>query len=50
MLSYERCAETTAFLYLWDLFPKESLNPSPSHYFIKLLEDKHKLLRNYTQV
>jgi len=32
-----------------DLFPKESLNPSPSHYFIKLLEEKEKLLRNYTQ-
>ncbi|CAG8456791.1 1624_t:CDS:2 [Paraglomus occultum] len=26
-----------------------NFKPSPSHYFIKLLEDKQKLLRNYTQ-
>ncbi|KAF9921715.1 NAD-dependent histone deacetylase sir2 [Linnemannia zychae] len=31
-----------------EIFPS-NFTPSPSHYFIKLLEDKGKLLRNYTQ-
>ncbi|KAF9358002.1 NAD-dependent histone deacetylase sir2 [Mortierella sp. NVP85] len=31
-----------------EIFPS-NFTPSPSHYFIKLLEDKEKLLRNYTQ-
>ncbi|OMJ26955.1 NAD-dependent histone deacetylase sir2 [Smittium culicis] len=30
------------------LYP-DNFKPSPSHYFIKLLEDRAKLLRNYTQ-
>jgi len=36
------------FTFAKDLFPGQ-YKPSPSHYFIKLLEDKGKLLRNYTQ-
>lgn len=31
------------------LFPDEKLKPSFSHWFIKLLEKKNKLLRNYSQ-
>ncbi|KAG0370684.1 NAD-dependent histone deacetylase sir2 [Gamsiella multidivaricata] len=31
-----------------EIFPS-NFTPSPSHYFIKLLEDQDKLLRNYTQ-
>ncbi|ORZ05348.1 DHS-like NAD/FAD-binding domain-containing protein [Lobosporangium transversale] len=31
-----------------EIFPS-NFTPSPSHYFIKLLEDQGKLLRNYTQ-
>lgn len=31
-----------------EIFPS-NFTPSPSHYFIKLLEDHGKLLRNYTQ-
>jgi NAD-dependent SIR2 family protein deacetylase len=31
-----------------EIFPS-NFTPSPSHHFIKLLEDKGKLLRNYTQ-
>ncbi|KAF9430283.1 NAD-dependent histone deacetylase sir2 [Podila epigama] len=31
-----------------EIFPS-NFTPSPSHYFIKLVEDKGKLLRNYTQ-
>ncbi|KAG0380387.1 NAD-dependent histone deacetylase sir2 [Mortierella sp. AD032] len=31
-----------------EIFPS-NFTPSPSHYFIKLLEDNGKLLRNYTQ-
>ncbi|KAF9901659.1 NAD-dependent histone deacetylase sir2 [Linnemannia zychae] len=31
-----------------EIFPS-NFTPSPSHYFIKLLEDRGKLLRNYTQ-
>ncbi|KAI1315009.1 NAD-dependent histone deacetylase sir2 [Mortierella claussenii] len=31
-----------------EIFPSNFI-PSPSHYFIKLLEDQDKLLRNYTQ-
>lgn len=31
-----------------EIFPS-NFTPSPSHYFIKMLEDHGKLLRNYTQ-
>ncbi|RUO95513.1 DHS-like NAD/FAD-binding domain-containing protein, partial [Jimgerdemannia flammicorona] len=31
-----------------EIFPS-NFTPSPSHYFVKMLEDKGKLLRNYTQ-
>ncbi|KAF9426908.1 NAD-dependent histone deacetylase sir2 [Entomortierella beljakovae] len=31
-----------------EIFPS-NFTPSPSHYFIKMLEDRGKLLRNYTQ-
>lgn len=36
------------FSFAGDIFPS-NFKPSPSHRFIKLLEEKGKLLRNYTQ-
>jgi len=36
------------FSFVKELFPG-NFTPSPSHYFIRLLEEKGKLLRNYTQ-
>ncbi|KZP01595.1 SIR2-domain-containing protein [Calocera viscosa TUFC12733] len=40
--------ENPSVFYGSRIFPS-NFKPSPCHYFIKLLEDKGKLLRNYTQ-
>eukprot|EP00005_Dracoamoeba_jomungandri_P005069 CAMPEP_0174258580 /NCGR_PEP_ID=MMETSP0439-20130205/7550_1 /TAXON_ID=0 /ORGANISM="Stereomyxa ramosa, Strain Chinc5" /LENGTH=371 /DNA_ID=CAMNT_0015342137 /DNA_START=34 /DNA_END=1146 /DNA_ORIENTATION=- len=37
------------YSFCQELYPSPQHKPSPSHYFIKLLEQQGKLLRNYTQ-
>ncbi|KAJ2745204.1 swr1 complex component [Coemansia sp. BCRC 34301] len=50
MFDIEYFRETPELFYSFakELYPY-SFTPAPSHAFIKLLEDKEKLLRNYTQ-
>lgn len=39
---------TLFYSFARELYPS-NFEPSPSHHFVKLLETKHKLLRNYSQ-
>jgi len=47
-MEYFRICPQTFYSFAHELYPS-NYEPSPSHKFIKLLEDKGKLLRNYTQ-
>jgi NAD-dependent deacetylase sirtuin 1 len=47
-LEYFKICPQTFYSFAHELYPS-NYEPSPSHKFIKLLEDKGKLLRNYTQ-
>ncbi len=47
-LRYFRCNPVPFFQFAQELLPGK-YSPSPTHYFIKLLDQKGKLLRNYTQ-
>ncbi len=47
-LRYFRCNPVPFFQFARELLPGK-YSPSPTHYFIKLLDQKGKLLRNYTQ-
>lgn len=48
-ISYFRVNPNPFYDFAQQLFPDERLKPSDSHLFIKLLESKNKLLRNYSQ-
>ncbi|KAG0267602.1 NAD-dependent histone deacetylase sir2 [Mortierella polycephala] len=47
-LKFFRRQPETFYSFAKEIFPS-NFTPSPSHHFIKLIEDKGKLLRNYTQ-
>jgi NAD-dependent SIR2 family protein deacetylase len=47
-LEYFRIAPEIFYSFAKEIYPS-NFKPSPSHMFIKLLENKDKLLRNYTQ-
>ncbi|KAJ8323237.1 NAD-dependent histone deacetylase sir2, variant 2 [Batrachochytrium dendrobatidis] len=47
-IKYFRIRPETFYSFAKEIYPS-NFKPSPSHMFIKLLEDKGKLLRNYTQ-
>ncbi|KAI8590212.1 DHS-like NAD/FAD-binding domain-containing protein [Geranomyces variabilis] len=47
-LEYFRIQPQTFYTFAREIYPS-NFKPSPSHMFIKLLEEKGKLLRNYTQ-
>ncbi|KAI8915631.1 DHS-like NAD/FAD-binding domain-containing protein [Gorgonomyces haynaldii] len=47
-LNYFRIRPETFYSFAHEIYPS-NFKPSPSHYFIKLLEKKGKLLNNYTQ-
>ena len=47
-LSYFKINPSTFYTFAKEIYPSH-FTPSPSHMFIKLLQDKGKLLRNYTQ-
>nr|KAJ3422886.1 NAD-dependent protein deacetylase sirtuin-1 [Polyrhizophydium stewartii] len=47
-INYFRARPETFFSFAREIYPSNFV-PSPSHMFIKLLEQKGKLLRNYTQ-
>ncbi|KAF9187231.1 NAD-dependent histone deacetylase sir2 [Haplosporangium sp. Z 11] len=47
-LRFFRRQPETFYSFAKEIFPS-NFTPSPSHHFIKLIEDKGKLLRNYTQ-
>ncbi|TPX56722.1 hypothetical protein PhCBS80983_g04320 [Powellomyces hirtus] len=47
-LEYFRIQPETFYTFAREIYPS-NFKPSPSHMFIKLLEEKGKLLRNYTQ-
>ncbi len=48
-ISYFRKKPEPFYALAKDLFPEE-VNPTISHYFVKLLHEKGLLLRHYTQV
>ncbi|KAI8821458.1 DHS-like NAD/FAD-binding domain-containing protein [Fimicolochytrium jonesii] len=47
-IQYFRIQPKTFYTFAKEIYPS-NFRPSPSHMFIKLLEEKGKLLRNYTQ-
>ena len=47
-LEYFKIQPQTFYSFAKEIYPA-SYEPSPSHAFIKILEEKGKLLRNYTQ-
>ncbi|TPX70928.1 hypothetical protein SpCBS45565_g01420 [Spizellomyces sp. 'palustris'] len=47
-IEYFRIQPQTFYSFAREIYPS-NFKPSPSHLFIKLLEEKGKLLRNYTQ-
>jgi NAD-dependent SIR2 family protein deacetylase len=47
-LDYFKFQPATFYSFANEIYPS-NFKPSPSHMFIKLLEDKGKLLRNYSQ-
>ncbi|OZJ06245.1 hypothetical protein BZG36_00842 [Bifiguratus adelaidae] len=47
-ISFFRERPEIFYSFAKEIYPS-NFEPSPSHYFIKLLEEKDKLLRNYTQ-
>ncbi|KAI8928545.1 DHS-like NAD/FAD-binding domain-containing protein [Entophlyctis helioformis] len=47
-IQYFRVRPETFYSFAKEIYPS-NFKPSPSHMFIKLLEEKGKLLRNYTQ-
>ncbi|CAG8550517.1 7850_t:CDS:2 [Gigaspora margarita] len=47
-INYFRDCPDVFYSFAKEIYPS-NFTPSPSHYFIKLLEEKGKLLRNYTQ-
>lgn len=47
-INYFRDCPEVFYSFAKEIYPSNFV-PSPSHYFVKLLEEKGKLLRNYTQ-
>ncbi|GES89446.1 SIR2-domain-containing protein [Rhizophagus clarus] len=47
-INYFRDCPEVFYSFAKEIYPS-NFTPSPSHYFVKLLEEKGKLLRNYTQ-
>ncbi|KAI8988052.1 DHS-like NAD/FAD-binding domain-containing protein [Mycotypha africana] len=47
-IDYFRVAPEIFYSFAKELYPS-NYEPSPSHHFVKLIEEKGKLLRNYTQ-